>query len=362
MMNIIQCDKAHNASVQNQLIFDWLNADWTDSPWLDGKPAVFIPLLNSNGMSVVIMDIGATWLSCKLPIFNANNQHGREVVLRSPSMNEHIKQTAYFGAIIGRYSNRIANGQFSLSGKTYQLPQNQDVHSLHGGYQGFDKKRWRILETTPSSVLLGYLSPDGEEGYPGELSVTILYHLSDDNNLSITYEAFCADKTVVNLTNHAYFNLAGIESDKTVFEHQFEICADYYLPVDQANIPIGELRPVSGTDFDFKSLTYLKQEIDHTFIFNQELTNSNSVVAQVLSPDKDVTMVVKTTKPTAQFYTGNYLAGNTSPYGRYQRGSGFAIETQYIPDGPNQFGLGLHQGILPAKVHYHHTTSYGFMF
>lgn len=340
----------------------WINADWLDFPWSDGKPATVIPLSNANGMQVVIMDIGATWLSCQLPIENALHQIGREVVLRSPSLKDHMAQSAYLGAVIGRYANRIAFGRFELNGKTYELPQNQPPHSLHGGHNGFDKKRWQILDRTPSSVLLAYTSADGEEGYPGELLVTVFYSLSDDNQLSMTYKANCTQETIVNLTNHAYFNLAGIESDKTAFDHQFQICAAHYLPVDQALIPVGDLSSVIGTPFDLRALKQIKQEYDHTFIFDSSLTDAIAVVAEVVSPDQDLKLVVKTSKPAAQFYTGNYLAKTAGPYGEYQKGSGFAIETQYIPDGPNQSGLGQNQGILPAREQYRHTTSYGFEF
>lgn len=335
---------------------------FSQMPWLDGQPAKLVHLSNQNGMQMVFMDIGANWLSCQLPLANQQGELGREVLLRSPNMSEHLAQTAYFGAVVGRFANRIRKGTFELGGKRFQLDINNGENSLHGGENGFDRKRWQILAQDNHRVVFGLRSENGDGGYPGNFNATVEYCLTENNQLLISYEASADETTAVNLTNHAYFNLAGIDSSKTVFEHQVQIMADRYLPVDESLIPTGVLQPVEGSAFDLRILAKVSDEFDHAFIFENGISNGEQIAAKAISPNGDLTMNVKTTKPAVQFYTGNFLAGTVSLQGEYARNQGFALETQYFPDGPNHPEWGTASGILPAGKCYKHHTIYEFIF
>lgn len=350
--------------------FEQLEQDMASTPSFDGQLAKLVHLKNSNGMSASFMDIGATWLSCSIPV----NEEDREVLLRSPNMAEHMEQSAYFGAIVGRFANRIAKGQFELEGKRYQLGVNNGENSLHGGVEGFDKKRWSIVEQSAQKVVFTLHTKDGEQGYPGNLAVKVTYSLTDDNQVSISYEA-TTDKTCpVNLTNHAYFNLAGEASGSKSLDHVLQLSSGHYLPTDQGLIPTGEIKAVKDTSFDFSQakligrdfLTESDQKIaggyDHAFVFQQEVTDGESTAAILISPNKDLTMRVKTTKPAVQFYSGNFLAGTPGKSTHYELYDGLALETQYLPDGPNKPEWGSKRGILTPEETYQHQTVYQFEF
>lgn len=336
----------------------------------DGKPAQLIELTNCHGMSVVFMDIGATWLSCTLPV----SGELREVLLRSPNMVEHMQQGAYFGAVVGRFANRIAKGQFELEGKQYQLGINNGENSLHGGLEGFDKRRWSVVEQDSQHVVFRLYSPDGDQGYPGNLDVQVTYTLTDDNALQIAYLASCDQSCPVNLTNHAYFNLAGEASRAKSLDHHLQLMADAYLPTDAGLIPTGELKPVSGTSFDFTYAKAIGRDFltepdqktaggyDHAFVFRPEVTDGSAVAAVLTAPEKDVVMKVKTTKPAVQLYSGNFLSGTPGKSKEYDLYDGLCLETQYFPDGPNKPQWGVNRGVLTQGESYQHQTIYQFEF
>lgn len=271
------------------------------------------------------------------------------VVLGFNSLAEYEAGNPYFGALIGRYGNRLANARFTLNGKTYTLAANNGSNALHGGLKGFDKQVWKATPT-PSGVELSYLSRDGEEGYPGNLNATVVYTLTDQNELRIDYSATTDQPTVVNLTNHSYFNLAGNGSG-TIERHIIQLNADRYTPVNENLIPTGELAPVAGTPFDFRQPKQIRGSIrsgheqvvrgrgvDHNFVLNRTDNQSLVFAARVYEPDSGRTMEVFTTEPGIQFYTGNFLDGTKvgSSGGLIRQGDGLCLETQHFPDSPNQ--------------------------
>ncbi|PFG55464.1 aldose 1-epimerase [Vibrio sp. ES.051] len=350
--------------------FEQLDQAMAQTPSFDGQTAKLIHLINANGMTASFMDIGATWLSCTLPV---NGEH-REVLLRSPNMAEHMQQDVYFGAIVGRFANRIAKGRFEVDGKVYQLDINNGEDSLHGGVEGFDKRRWKIVEQSAQQVMLTLHSPDGDQGYPGNLEVTVTYTLTDENELLIAYKANTDQTSPVNLTNHAYFNLAGEASSAKSLDHTLQLNAEHYLPTDAGLIPTGEQQPVCGSGFDFTEpkwvgrafLTDQDQKTaggyDHTFVFKPEVSDGVSVAAVLIAPKEDVVMKVKTTKPAIQFYSGNFLAGTPGASKTYELYDGLALETQYFPDGPNKPEWGRNNGMLSSGDCYQHQTVYQFEF
>ncbi|MGB2079173.1 MAG: galactose-1-epimerase [Vibrio sp.] len=346
-----------------------LEAQFGREPWRDGQPVKIVHLTNSTGMRLSLMDVGATWLSCVVPVAG----EGREVLLRAQNLQAHQEQTAYLGAVVGRYANRIYLGQFQLNDKTYQTTINNRKNSLHGGVNGFDKRRWQIESQTSQSVCFSLISDDGDQGYPGRLIVKVAYQLTDDHQVQIKYWAQGDQDCPVNLTNHAYFNLAAKPS-KHIFDHQLQLDAQHYLPVTQELIPTGEWRKVRGSSFDFEIakkigqdfLTDSQQEItqgyDHAFILNPEKTDGLSDIATLIAPDKSLCMRVKTTKPSIQVYTGNFLSGIAGYDGVYQANAGIALETQYVPDGPNQTNFAYGYVLLEAHKTYQHSTCYQFQF
>ena len=350
--------------------FKQLEQAMTESVAFDDQPAQLIHLENSNGVTVSFMDIGATWVSCHLPI----GENGREVLLRSPSMAEHKKQTAYFGSIVGRYANRIAKGTFEIDGECYQVGINNGANSLHGGVIGLDKFRWNIDYQDKQQVVFFVTSPDGDQGYPGELSIKVTYTLTDDNEVSIAYQATTNQATPVNLTNHAYFNLAGESTKFKSLDHTLQLEAPYYLPTNDELIPTGELKPVQGTSFDFTQEKVIKADFltdedqqlaggyDHAFIFDSKFTDGNQVVATLTSPEQDLTMQIRTSKPAIQFYSGNFLAGTAGKSKQYELYDGLALETQFYPDGPNHPEWREAAGILKPDESYNHSTVYHFHF
>jgi aldose 1-epimerase len=314
-----------------------------------GKKVAKYTLENEGGMQVDIITYGGRITALKTPDKEGNKEN---VVLGFNNIAQYEKGNPYFGALVGRYGNRIANGTFSLDGKEYTLAQNNGKNNLHGGIIGFDKKVWdaTVEESNDSVALkLTYLSEDMEEGFPGNLTTTVTYTLKRDNSLDVLYEAFTDKATVVNLTQHAYFNLSG-DFSEPILDHVVEIDADRYLPVDSGLIPTGELASVEGTPFDFRKPKLIGKDInannqqielgggyDHCWVLNNENTGYISV-ASAYHPGTGRFLEVLTNEPGVQFYTGNFLdATLPAPNGgMYGKRSGFCLETQHFPDSPNQ--------------------------
>ncbi|MDP4509855.1 aldose epimerase family protein [Nonomuraea turcica] len=248
---------------------------------------------------------------------------GRNVVLGLDSVEDYLTRSRYFGAVVGRYGNRIANGRFTLDGVEYRLPVNNGLNSLHGGLEGFDRKVWTVQDLSGDAVTLTLTSPDGDQGYPGTLTAQVTYTLADDA-LRIDYAMEADAPTVVNLTNHSYFNLAG---SGDVRDHVVRLEAEHYLPVDEHKIPTGELAPVKGTPFDFTEPHAVAERYDGAYDHCFVLDGGMQVTAGGL------TMEVTTTEPGVQFYTGSMLDGVATPYGPF---AGLCLETQHYPDSPNQ--------------------------
>lgn len=311
-----------------------------------GKTVELFTLKNSKGMEAAITNYGGIVVSLKTP-----DKAGKmaDIVLGFDSLEGYTKEHPYFGAIIGRYGNRIAKGRFRLNGVEYKLATNNGPNALHGGLKGFDKVVWDVVAADERSVELRYVSKDGEEGYPGTLTATVKYTLTDANELRIDYTATTDKDTVVNLTNHSYFNLAG-EGQGDILGHLVEIHADRFTPVDAGLIPTGELKPVAGTPFDFRQPHAIGERIqakdeqiergkgyDHNFVLNGEMGRLRPA-ARVVEPKSGRVMEVLTTEPGIQFYTGNFLDGSVKGKGgkAYQFRYGFCLETQHFPDSPNQ--------------------------
>jgi aldose 1-epimerase len=322
----------------------------TDRALVDGKAIERFTIVNASGVEVTAITYGGIITSWRVP-----DRKGQmaDIVLGYDDPAEYIKNNSpYFGAIIGRYGNRIAKAQFALDGKTYKLAANDGANHLHGGLKGFDKVLWAaepIKGGGGQGVAFTRTSVDGEEGYPGTLRVRVTYTLTDKNELVVAYEATTDKPTVVNLTQHSYFNLAG-QGTGEILGHELRINADRYTPVDATLIPTGELASVDGSPFDFRKATAIGARIgsedpqvkfgrgyDHNWV----LSRSGSgllVAAEVYEPKSGRTLVVSTTEPGLQFYTGNFLDGSiTGKEGRvYRYRYGFCLETQHFPDSPNR--------------------------
>ncbi|MBA9004203.1 MULTISPECIES: aldose epimerase family protein [Thermomonospora] len=285
-----------------------------------GEPVERHVLANGR-LRVAVLSYGAT-------IQRLEVADGANVVLGLDTLEDYLHRSRYFGAVVGRYGNRIARARFTLDGIEHRLPANDGEHSLHGGVRGFDKRVWRVESAGPEEITLSLLSPDGEEGYPGTLRVRVRY-LLDGDALRIEYRAVADAPTVVNLTNHSYFNLAGAGD---VRGHLVRIDADRYLPVDEGKIPTGELAPVAGTPFDFTAPARVDARLDgrydHCFVLRGGAT--------VTDPGSGRSMEVTTTEPGVQFYTGHMLDGRATPYGPF---AGLCLETQHFPDSPNRPGF-----------------------
>ncbi len=313
---------------------------------IDGKPVGLYNLENKNGVLIQITNFGGRIVSLWVPDKEGNFA---DVVTGYDSIGGFVTDSSYFGALIGRYGNRIANGKFTLNGVEYTLPANNAPNSLHGGEKGFDKVVWDVKKNTKDTLVLTYLSKDGEEGYPGNLSVKVIYSLNDNNELKIDYFAETDAPTIVNLTNHAYFNLAGHDSGD-ILDQILMINADKFTPVDSTLIPTGELRDVAGTPMDFRTPTAIGDRIDdddqqiengkgydHNWVLNQP-GNDMILAARAEDPESGRVLEVYTTEPGLQCYTGNFLDG--SKIGKngvpYEHRSAFCLETQHFPDSPNR--------------------------
>lgn len=314
----------------------------------DSTSVMKYTLKNSNGMEVAITNFGGHILSIKVP-----DKDGvfADITHSCDSLEQYIKGN-FFGPITGRFANRIAKGEFVLDGKTYSIFKNNGPNSLHGGKLGFDKKIWAaaIVDGEEPVLKLSYTSPDMEEGFPGKLDITVSYTLQKDNAIRIDYEAVTDKPTVINLTNHAYFNLAGYNGNNDILDHELTIYANKITPVDNTLIPTGELTDVAGTPFDFQKPAKIGERIndntneqikigggyDHNFVFT-DTTKSLKLGAEVTDPKSGRSMQMFTTEPAVQLYTANFLRGSTGKGGvKYQKRSGFCLETQHYPDSPNQ--------------------------
>ncbi len=338
----------------------------------DGQPVDLYVLTNKNGVEAAITNYGGAVVSLKVP--DRNGKFG-DVVLGYDALDGYVNDKSYFGAIVGRYGNRIGHAQFSIDGKTYTLAKNNGENSLHGGIKGFNKAVWAAKELPAKngqSLELTYLSKDGEEGFPGNLHVRVVYTLTDSNELKIEYSATTDKKTVVNLTNHTYFNLAGPGSGD-ILGHQLVIEADKFTPVDASLIPTGELRDVPGTPLDFGKATAIGARIDqddeqlklghgydHNFVLRRAAGAPISLAARVVEPNTGRVLEVWTTEPGVQFYTGNFLDGTARGKGglTYARRSAFCLETQHFPDSPNQPKFP--SVVLNPGEKYSTTTTYKF--
>ena len=312
----------------------------------DGTPVEIYTLRNEKGMEARIMTYGGVLVSLKVP--DKDGKYG-DVVLGYDHLGDYLTNSPYFGAIIGRYGNRIAKGKFSLDGQEYTLATNNPPNHLHGGLKGFDKVVWKAkpLQTFDGPALeLTYLSKDGEEGYPGNLSVTVVYTVEEDNALRVDFTATTDKDTLCNLTQHSYFNLRG---SGDVLDHVVQINADKFTPVDATLIPTGELKPVDGTPFDFRKPTPIGTRInadneqikfgngyDHNFVLNK-FPREFRQAATVYEPTSGRVMEIWTTEPGVQFYTGNYLGGTIKGKGGwvYKQRDAFCFEPQGFPDSPN---------------------------
>jgi aldose 1-epimerase len=315
----------------------------------DGQQVDLYTLRNTRGAEAQIMNYGAIVVSLKVP--DRNGKFG-DVVLGFKDFDGYMKNDPYFGAIVGRYGNRIAKGRFTLNGVEYKLATNNGENHLHGGIKGFDKVVWtghEMKSPAGSSVAMTYLSKDGEEGYPGNLNARVVYTLTNNNELKIDYTVTTDKDTVQNITHHSYFNLAG-EGNGDILNHLVTINANRFVPTDAGSIPTGELKSVAGTPFDFRKATAIGARIDqddeqikfgkgydHTWVINGRM-GVMRLAATAYEATSGRVMQVWTTEPGVQFYTGNFLDGTlTGKSGKvYQRRFGFCFETQHYPDSPNQ--------------------------
>ena len=339
----------------------------------DGQAVDLYTLTNKNGMEVAISNYGGTVVSLKAP---DNKGKFDDIVLGYDKVKDYEAGKAYFGAIIGRYGNRIGKAKFSIGKSNYTLATNNGENTLHGGNVGFNRRVWTAKDVsgpTGAALELIYLSKDGEEGFPGNLSCKVVYTLTEQNSLKIDYSATTDKETVVNLTNHSYFNLTG-QGNGDILQHHLLLHADRFTPVDAGLIPTGELRPVKGTPFDFLKPTAIGARInqdeeqiklgmgyDHNFVLNRGIKNGALALAAVVhEPTTGRVLEVWTTEPGVQFYTGNFLDGTGTGKGGkpYARRTAFCLETQHFPDSPNHPAFP--STLLKPGAHYRTTTVYKF--
>lgn len=315
----------------------------------DGRTAELYTLTNANGLKATLMNYGAILVSMEVP-----DRDGKlaDVTLGYDTLEGWLSNTSYFGSTVGRYGNRIAKGKFTLDGTTYTLAANNGENHLHGGIKGFDKVLWDAKSLKrPGAVGVEFTrtSPDGEEGYPGELTATVTYLLTDENELRIEFKATTDKPTIVNLVHHSYWNLTG-DPNKTILDHELMLAADHFLPVDEGLIPTGELRPVKGTPFDFTQPTKIGARVsaddeqlkrgngyDHCWVLREQ-TGKVALAAMLYDPSTGRAMDVLTDQPGIQFYGGNFLDGSVTGKGgiKYQFRTALCLETQHYPDSPNK--------------------------
>ncbi|HEY8937038.1 MAG TPA: aldose epimerase family protein [Cyclobacteriaceae bacterium] len=315
----------------------------------DGQEITLYTVTNKNGVEMKVMNYGAIITSLKTPDKNGVLE---DIVLGYDSLAGYLKESPFFGAVVGRYGNRIAKGKFTLDGKEYTLAINNGVNALHGGVKGFDKVFWTIEEVTSAegpALKLSYLSKDMEEGYPGNLKAEVIYTLTDNNELRFDYTATTDKTTVVNLTQHSYFNLTG-NAKRDILDHELMLISDEIVPVDKTLIPTGKLRKVANTPFDFTTAQVIGKRInnkdeqiemgggyDHCFVL-RDASDSLKLAAVLTEPTSGRKVEVYTTEPGIQFYSGNFLTGSITGKGNvvYARRFGLCLETEHFPDSPNQ--------------------------
>ncbi len=327
-----------------------------------------VHLTNNNGLSVALSPFGATWLSCRIPVLGTDN--GREILLScQPENLPH--QTAYLGATVGRYANRIKSAEFSLNGKNYRLSANQDnQHTLHGGADNFSYRLWEVLEQSNNHVTFSLLSENGDQGFPATLSVKITYTL-EGNGVIIDYYADTDSNSICALTNHAYFNLDGdTDSHTDIKKHQLFIPSGNYLPVDKEGIPCAGLTDVTDTPFDFRQAKTITQNFsevlkqaptggyDHSWYFGKN--GIEKLVAKLQSTDSQIGLSVYSTQPALHAYTGNFLAGAPNRYGGvYENFAGIALETGCLPNSPNMPDF-INDCFISTDIPYQHRSRYVF--
>ena len=336
----------------------------------EGDDVTVFTLTNANGLVVKILDFGGVLYEINVPDKNGNLGN---ISANYATVPEYQTIRPYFGSLVGRYGNRIALGKFTLDGTEYTLPINNPPNALHGGLKGFDQVIWNaepFEEENAVGLKLTYTAKDGEEGYPGNLAVTVLYKLTNADELVIDYTATTDKATPVNLTNHTFWNLAGATSG-TILNHQLQLGASRYLPTDAGLIPTGEIANVEGTPLDFRTAKAIGQDIaqitdpqynggyDHCLILDQQNPGEMTFCAHIYEPTTGRTMDITTTEPAVQFYSGNFLDGTTGvgDY-RYEKQSAFCLETQHYPDSPNQPAFP--NTILRPGETYRHTTIHKF--
>ena len=313
---------------------------------VEGKPTALYVLTNDNGMEVCITNYGGRIVSVMVPDKNGKMT---DVVLGYDNINDYVSIDGNYGALIGRYGNRIANGRFTLDSIEYQLPQNNNGHCLHGGPHGYHTKVWDAEQTDNQTIVLTYLSKDGDANFPGNLNIKVTYTLDNTNAIDIRYEATTDKPTIVNLTNHSYFNLSGVAGSQ-ILDHQIMVNADRYTPVDSTLIPTSELASVENTPMDLRQPTVIGTKIDEPFdqlvkgggFDHNWVLNTNGDVkklaSKVISPTSGIVLEVYTNEPGIQFYAGNFMSGSDKgKFGiTYPHRGALCLETQHYPDSPNQ--------------------------
>ncbi|MGL6196443.1 MAG: aldose epimerase family protein, partial [Thermoguttaceae bacterium] len=327
-------------------------------------------LKNANGITVKVLNYGGVIYSFEVP---GKDGKMANVSANLENIEDYEKYRPFFGALVGRFGNRIAKGKFTVNGVEYNLPINNGVNSLHGGKKGFDTKIWKVQEfKTADSVglKLTYTSKDGEEGYPGNLKNTVVYELGDDNSWKMDYTATTDKATPINLTNHTFWNLAGAQSGD-ILNHELTLNADHFLPTDDGLIPTGEIAKVEGTPLDFRTVHKVGERIkqvegdhfaggyDHCFVLNQKTPEEMIFCAKLRDPESGRTMEIYTTEPGVQFYSGNFFDGSTQAFGhKYDQHAALCLETQHFPDSPNKSYFP--NTVLKPGETYRHTTVHKF--
>ncbi len=327
----------------------------------NGYKVFLFTLTNKNGMKAELTNYSGAVVSLFVPDRNGIME---DVVLGYDDLDGYIQGTSSQGALVGRYANRIADAKFTLNGVEHKLFANENSNTLHGGRIGYNKRVWTVDATTENSVTFGYLSPDGEENFPGTVKVTCTYTLTDENELKLEYTGVSDEDTVLNLTNHSYFNLGGVLSG-SILDHELQLFADYYTPVNSALIPTGELADVTGTPFDFRTAKRIGTDVDagllrgydHNYMLGEPHVMRKAAVAYC--PKTGIEMTVHTDKPAIQLYTAIGLGGEIGKGGQEMKfQTAFCLESQYAPDSPNQPNFP--DCVLRKGEEYRFTTIYGF--
>ena len=357
-LHLLSCENAYSNEYKMQI---------ESAPFgktTDGQSVTLYTLTNASGNTVQMIDYGAIIVSINVPDRSGKKTN---VTAGFASIDGYLQRHPYFGSTVGRFCNRIAKGSFSIDGKAYSLAINNGPNHLHGGMVGFDKLMWEATEVksaTSVGLRFSLVSPDGQEGYPGKLTVLADYIWDDDNKLSIRFTATTDKTTHVNLTNHAYFNLSGPNSG-TVYKHELTLACSKYLPVNENMIPLGQLNPVTGTPLDFTGKRSIGEKIaelkqingyDHCFVVDGRVGQLR-MAASVLDPASGRTMDVMTTQPGIQLYSGNFLTGGAENAG-YKLHEAFCLETQHFPDSPNQ--VSFPSTLLKPGQSFDETTTYKF--